>query len=362
MYHPFSRSRSSASRRRAAIAILTGLGLFLGSQFVLGRLFTGPWHVVRDPVYTTHLERLRAKQVAAGEPSRTVLFLGTSRFEFGIRTGILEPQLSSDLGSPVLVGNWGRGGWGLFRALLCSRRIQRDQLRPDLVVIEILPIQLTRGHPLDMEAAWLPSNQLLDTSEGDLLLRHQPARQDVRRDRRLAWLAPLHTHRLEIVRLLQPSLLPEAGRPYALLGTDFLLTWPDETRSAMREVMRNAYGPSLARFRLGGAGPAVLEETLANLRQAGIPTAVMLMPEGPVFRSWYPRATWEQIQGYLTDLSRRTGVPVVDTRSWIDDEAAFNDSHHLTAAGAESFSRRLGRQVLLPLLRRDHAIASQIRP
>jgi hypothetical protein len=42
-------------------------------------------------------------------------------------------------------------------------------------------------------------------------------------------------------------------------------------------------------------------------------------------------------------------VPVVDARTWLDDDD-FTDSHHPLQRGAEKFTRRLGRELLEPLV------------
>lgn len=68
-------------------------------------------------------------------------------------------------------------------------------------------------------------------------------------------------------------------------------------------------------------------------------------------------ATAARLDAYLQGLSRRFNVPVIDARAWIDDEEAFNDSHHLKPASADRFSDRLCSEVLAPLLARREPLA-----
>jgi hypothetical protein len=80
------------------------------------------------------------------------------------------------------------------------------------------------------------------------------------------------------------------------------------------------------------------------------------MPEGPIFRSWYPPAVWQQIEGALTELSRECGVPLLDLRECVG-EADFFDSHHLYPEGAAVYTRRLAERIA-PLLRQGQTSPS----
>ena len=43
---------------------------------------------------------------------------------------------------------------------------------------------------------------------------------------------------------------------------------------------------------------------------------------------------------------------MIDAREWVPD-VGFSDGHHLLPAGATTFTDRLGREALIPLLRND---------
>ena len=82
-----------------------------------------------------------------------------------------------------------------------------------------------------------------------------------------------------------------------------------------------------------------------------MPAALVLMPEGPSFRALYPARAWPEVRAWVGSLSARQAAPLVDARAWLPEEE-FLDSHHLLPGGAARFTRRLGREFLLPLLRR----------
>ena len=48
-------------------------------------------------------------------------------------------------------------------------------------------------------------------------------------------------------------------------------------------------------------------------------------------------------------LAREYGVSVVDARAWVPDDG-FMDGHHLLPEGATTFTKRLGTEVLQPML------------
>jgi hypothetical protein len=330
--------------------VLSGLTFFLASQLLLTAAIETRWRIVRDPVHFTRLQHLERKIASATSRPRTILFLGTSRFELGVQTQVLERQLSSDLGRPVVVANWGMGGWGLVRPLLAWGRVEREGLRPDLVMIEVLPVLLGHDHPLDTRNPVLPGSEL-DGDDLEIVLRHDPESSHLRQERLQALLVPVHGHRHNLLRLVRPSLVQAWGRPLEQLPFDTRATWPAEIRPLEKEKARLGYGGQFSKFRLSQDHVHVLEDLLTRLREAGVPAALVVMPEGPWFRRLYPPGVWGQIENCLSDLSDRHGVPLIHLREWIDDENEFNDSHHFTAEGADRFSERLGREVLVPMLR-----------
>ncbi len=117
------------------------------------------------------------------------------------------------------------------------------------------------------------------------------------------------------------------------------------------DFARREYVPALIESNPNSSAGRVLHELLASCRQARVPAALVLMPEGPTFRSWYPAGTLPKVRGWLKQLCRENGAGFVDAEEWIGEDD-FLDSHHLLRRGAEKFTERLGREALPPLLRR----------
>ena len=128
-----------------------------------------------------------------------------------------------------------------------------------------------------------------------------------------------------------------------------LATFTPELRRQGTARARAEYTAYLKNFRLGGPTCRAVRALLELCRAEGIASALVLMPEGAEFQSWYPPQAWSQIQNFLAELSRDFAAPVINARGWVGEDQ-FADSHHLIAAGARRFSERLGREVVRPLL------------
>lgn len=331
---------------RARQTLLWAAGLFvLGQLLLLGASHT--WLVrVRDPLFYTRLSWLTAP-AASAQPGRSVLFLGTSRFQCGVRARLIERHLSRELGEPVRVANWGTGGHGAFRSLLAWDRLERLGHTPGMLLIEVLPALLSAHDPhLETGEADLPDHEI-DAADLAVLHRHAPERIVSR------WplaLLPAYEQRTNMRRLLLPAL---DGRHLSLarVNEDFVWQVGAERRPEGVARARREYFHRLARFEVGGPGVRALEELLSRVARQGLTACLVAMPEGPVFRSWYSPTTKAAIDRCLVDLARRHGLPLIDARGWMDAEEHFIDSHHLTGAGAAAFSERLTRDVVLPALR-----------
>src|SRR5262249_25720865 len=97
-----------------------------------------------------------------------------------------------------------------------------------------------------------------------------------------------------------------------------------------------------------------MRDLLDFARTEGYMVGVILMPEGPAFRGWYPPYARDQITAYVDELAREFAVPVIDARDWIEEDG-FSDSHHMLAEGATAFTDRLSRHpVVIELLTSPH--------
>jgi hypothetical protein len=238
--------------------------------------------------------------------------------------------------------------------LLTWQRLRRDGVRPDLLLIEVMPPQFSReDEQQDMSEKGLPAERL-SWSDLDLVQRYG-GRPWLRAGWVASLLVPVYEHRFALVSRAAPALLPYWQRLPAERRNDsgeLVATRPiptPEQRARALEHARQGYAPVVASLEVGGPGCSALRELLAACRQEGVRAALVLMPEGPAFRSWYSPRSWAQIQEWLTEVSREYDAPLINAREWLDEEA-FVDSHHLTPIGAERFSERLGREAIVPLL------------
>jgi hypothetical protein len=364
--------RGAARRRtarQACIALLTGAALFAVLQIAAAVALELWFPGAIDPDYGGRFWRIAQGRAAEAGHSRTVVMLGSSRTYYGLDAGALNAPLSRELGRPVTVVNFGFTGAGPVTELLMWRRLRQDAIRPDLVLVEVLPGYLSSSFPVDetSEAA-MPADRLR-WHDLALLERYGAgrARPRLRRDLMEAAADTLYSRRLGIVNAIAPELLSFTNTKNPLIERRSPDPFPAilsrqqldkalayacrEQLDKARDSARRDYTPFLADFHLGGRGCEALRELLASCRQAHVPAALVLMPEGPQFRSWYPPETWRQIQNWVELVCREEGAPLINAREWIEEDD-FVDSHHLLPRGADKFTCRLGREYILPLLRR----------
>ena len=79
---------------------------------------------------------------------------------------------------------------------------------------------------------------------------------------------------------------------------------PDRVAAEQLAFVRQGYCPLLQHFLMSAPALACLDETLAEARRAGLPLALVLMPEGPAFRSWYAPGGWDQLREAISSLAR----------------------------------------------------------
>jgi hypothetical protein len=168
------------------------------------------------------------------------------------------------------------------------------------------------------------------------------------------WFNALYAHRLTLMSRLSPSLVPfvfQTGpHPLPEDPTTPPQLYTEADRQLRLEESRGAYGKYLRRFELGGTCCRCLRELLICCRAEGVPAALLVLPEGPEFRSWYGPGADDQVWCWLHCLSRDFDVPLLDAHCWLNEDA-FIDSHHLMPGAALPFTQQLGRELLLPLLR-----------
>jgi hypothetical protein len=302
---------------------------------------------VRDPEYADKLERLRKCTVdAPGRP--LVLMLGSSRTIVGFEAGRLSG--SSTVPGPV-VFNFGLTGGCSFLELICFQRLLAAGIRPDLLLIEVLPAALNQLDDRPLEEVWL-SGTRLRTAELSLL---DPYHSDPTRLLR-HWCEsrclPCAWRGRELQQALRLDIHRKGsdGRTDQIDSHGWRCGFPNgmtpEERRRETECTRWQYEGVFGDFHLAEGAAGALCELLERCSRAHIPTILVLMPEGTEFRSWYTPAMRAGIDAYLERLSRTHQVPLIDARTWIADDD-FQDAHHLIAEGARVFTDRLAREANL---------------
>jgi hypothetical protein len=347
---PRPRRRPVAARARTAL--LCGAAAFVLGQLALALAIEWRLPQLRDPHYAHKEERLLRRLAEAPAPPRTVLMIGSSRTVSALRGQEVERALAGPGGAPV-VFNFGIPGAGPLTELLTLRRLLARGVKPDLLLVEVLPPVLAGHVPLAEVTRMDPAR--LWHADLPLVERYLPDSK-VRAGWWEALPLPCHSHRFAIVSETSPGLLPLHQRLdwFRVIDDSGWGPPPNPDHGAERrrlgtENARREYTYYLTDFRLGGPNPPALRELLDLCRQQGIVAVLVLMPEGSDFRGWYPPPAWAQVEGFLAELRRDYGVAVVNARDWLPDEE-FADSHHQFPEGASRFSERLAREVIAPRL------------
>jgi hypothetical protein len=348
------RTRRTPGRARAAVC--WGIGLFVLGQLGL-KLSLDTWaRALLDPDYHERLARLRGRGAEPG--TLRVVMLGSSRSWFGLNAAALRDTLAARLGQPVRTHNFAAVGAGCVTELFLWRRLRRDGVRPDLLLVEVFPALLNANRPNhELSAERLPTEQLTWDDVVAVRRYEGDARPGLTGEWRLAQAVPAFGCRRALLRQLAPRLLPLGAE-----GRDFLHSMSDtgeidnrwdwlraQSTPSLLVQTRAAYTATFADYRLGGPGCQALRELLADCHSIGVPVVLVHMPEGPAFRSWYPETTHEQALAWMHAAAKEYGAAVVDAREWLPEED-FADSHHLLETGAAHFTERLGREVVLPRL------------
>ncbi len=346
-------------QRQAKRMILWGLAGFLVLQLSLALVLGwGPWPFLRDPCYGYKAYLLRGR-LASPRPPLTVVVLGSSRTLHGLDGGALDGPLSETVGCRVVVFNMAQEGAGPAMQLLFLRRLLRDGIKPDLLLSEIQPLFLAKDPPLqDFGAAQLPACRLW-SEDVPLVKRHvHGLRPGLRRQWGETWLLPWYGHRLALLGYLAPALLPNTARSLTFAHLDLSgfavplqprLELSSEERKTILELTHRCYRECLETYEPGGDPGRALRELLETCRQEGIRTALLISPEGPIFRGWYPPGSDEQLQSFLRSLTADREVPIINAREWLREED-FRDSHHLLPQAVPAYTHRLGQEGILPLL------------
>jgi hypothetical protein len=341
-----------AARARAAIA-WSGLSFLL--LYLLGAYFVekGPAKA-RDPEFAAKFERLQARlQEHPGQP--LILMLGSSRTLLMLDAGSLHVNWD---GTPAQVFNFGIKGSGPLLEFLCLERLLKAGVKPNLLLLEVFPALFNRPLDRSLEEVWFQEGRLRHSEVTELRPYHSDTKRIWRRwlrfrlkpwggiERSLEdYLDPLGPDRPDHPGDFDLSIVDPFGwEPHFRAGIT------DAQREHYKEVAKNQYHSAMGPFEPAANAFAALKSILDTCEQNQVPVAMVMMPEGPFFRTFYPPGMQEQLAERFAKISQDRQILLVNARDWLPEQELY-DSHHALPTGAAHFSQRLQHDVIEPLIR-----------
>jgi hypothetical protein len=368
-------SRRRQVDRRGKVALLSGLVLFLFSQFSLAFTLEHWRPDLRDPEFGHKLARLRARlEEQPGRP--LVVVLGSSRTGVGLRPEQLN-RLSLAGGQTPIVFNFGLTASGPIMERLCLQRLLEEGIHPDWLVVEVMAPLLNQKCAGTEGADWIDARRAT-WSDLSLLRRFlAPVEQaggsseETSQAMPLYWqwcqarLLPWFTQRMYLLSHYAPNWVPWNSRQDLWQSVDRSGWLPymrdqvaaEEYRRGLENAHRE-YAPRLTDFEVTEVPDRALREILDVCRHERITPILMLMPEASEFRHWFSPEAEVKLDQYLAALSEEYEVSLIDARSWMID-TDFTDGHHLLPSGATAFTERFGSE-LYPLLGDNRPIVTAL--
>ena len=278
-----------------------------------------------------------------------VLVVGSSRILFGVSAVRLERELAAAPGSPS-VYNLGQAFGNALKNVVILRDVLRSNGCPQIVLLEVSPSLVNGGleqRRFIAEFATLADLPLLAPE-----LRSK-AQLDAYLTSLLAGPVALYYHWTDppTPAMVEGALERQGSRwgerpPQRLkrLGDELVRQRGDQARQALLERF-------LADFTISGVPARALDEIAGMVEGCGTRLLLVRLPS-LVPSAHEIEAIDRSFQDYVSDFSRRTGIPYYDVRAadvGLRPEH-FHDFSHLNHAGAERLSRYLAREILLPEL------------
>ena len=338
------------AKRTARAVMIWGAVAFVAVQAVVAASADLLAPEIYDPEYAARLARLQARH--AEHPDRPLLLmLGSSRTGQLFRPEQLPPITDAG-GRTVLPFNFSRNGGGPVYSRLAYERLCRRNLKPDWVVIELMPALMTARYERYFYTS-ITAGELRD------LARYISGRRAVGCYAKLHVL-PGYKNRTGLLRSLAPSWAMPTGvqDPEANIdrlggeGKRIRPSMPDADRRAEDARVSAGYAEILANFTIDPGADRAFRDLLRACRKGGTRAVVIRTPESTTFRAGYRPEALAAIEAYSAGLTSEFGVSVIDARRWLPDEE-FEDGHHPLASGQRRFTARLHREVLTPLMATD---------
>lgn len=331
---------------RARAALSWSVLAFVVIQLAFTVVVDGWFPFFYDPEAQERLQELR--NCLTAEPDRPLLLMvGSSRTAMAFHPEIVGP-LRQGPGPQPLVYNYSHLGAPASFNLIQLQRLLKQGIRPRWLVVEMMPPLLCREYDVAVI-------KLVVGPELPGLLQYFPVSKlfgcyAVNR------LVPWYRYRSLLLQQLAPAWVDPAQQgiqmPLGKFGWESR-SWHGDlnARELLRRtgIARGDYLDLLQHYHIKDRLARPLEDLLALCAREHIEAAVVLAPESHEFRSWYSPDAEEKIQTFCARLVRNYGVAIIDARDWLPDEE-FLDGHHVLPQGADTFTRRLEREVLQPLV------------
>ncbi len=332
-------SRRRSARRAVLGALAAVATLQLGLSVALER-FKPEW---RDPEYGLRLRDFQATL----RPAKLVAVLGSSRVQMGLNPAAFA------LPDGVGAYNFAQSGSGPVQELLTLKRLLAAGVRPDFVLVEVLPPALSTASPVNRVG---PSERY-DWRDLGYLEAYGDPTHSLQAGWLRARLTPWSESRSVLLsRAGAGFLLPSAARrdflwkqtrPGGWMPYFFETVEEGRREDGLRKTQQE-YAGCLTDLTVGPVARRAYAELLALAADNGIRVAFFGMPESPRFRSWATPATQVAVRAYLDELAVASGTPVADLSAWGLPETDFADGHHLLRHAADATSRRFAAEHVGP--------------
>ena len=330
----------------ALLALNIGLALYLAKM-----------HGLRDPMFDLPAEHYKSRVANAPEPKPlTIVFLGSSRTGYGIRPAVVQEIVEKQTGRKCIAHNLHVPANGPIGQMVHWQRLLDRGIRPDIVVLEILPARFAGSDKLEEEMSSFRGDRMT-WSEVELVRGYGFPEQTEKDWREANW-NPWFGFRFQILGLVQSNWLPNnvthhERRAESDLGwkKPFFEKFLPEKYPGAIAANKAIMFDKMQHVRFDDTPAQCFRDLIQSCREHGTVPAIFVTPEATAFREWYTPQTNEQIRAFVEELKSR-GLIVADGRDWLPDEA-FSDGHHAVRSWADEYTRRVTEAVVMPAVRKQ---------
>lgn len=335
-------------KAKAQFALAAFVAVFAAANAALAVALDTRLTILRFPEYGHRLASVR--QLQAEHPDRPLaLVIGSSRTQMALTPAAMG--LPDGPGEPV-VFNFGLTGALPVHHPLGYHRLRADGVKPAAVVVEIFPALLCV--PDAAHTTYAESGAGLTATEvAKLAPDTHETKPQVRWARSRAF--GLAEYSQGVQRHTIPDLFPagywfqyDQRFPDRMGFHSFpAKEIPEEDRRRATAKAVGAYKSMCREMPISTTAERAYRDVVAACRADGVPVALYLAPESPLFHELYTPESREALARFVRVFADELGVPVFDTfAGW--ENGDFWDGHHMLPGGAEKFSRRLADRHLRP--------------